>query len=139
MPASRARKIIARQVRPVWGLKDPRTLLTYQSWKPYLNEAANITYVFVHRPFEDCVRSLARRDKLKLSTARRILLPYLRSFKYYRRKLGANPNRIIDVYFSKMLKNPLPVVQKINRRLGKKPNANLQVVKKFLNPNLKHF
>ncbi|MEH7383777.1 hypothetical protein V7138_25210 [Bacillus sp. JJ1533] len=62
-PSEQIHAFLSNQVKPVWGLKDPRTLLTFEIWKPYFKEIADITYVFVHRPFESSVCSLDYREK----------------------------------------------------------------------------
>ncbi|MED4206756.1 sulfotransferase family protein [Neobacillus mesonae] len=138
-PATKIKKFIQNNKKPVWGLKDPRTLLTLDIWKPYLEEAADITYIFVHRPFDASVRSLANRDRNGIGTATQILTSYLKNLYHYRHTYGIPNGKIIDVSFQDLLINPEPFVRKVNRRIGNSVDNNLNQVKQFLDSTLKKF
>ena len=46
-PATRIRTFLKQHVKPVWGLKDPRTLLTFEIWKPFFKRLLILpTYLF---------------------------------------------------------------------------------------------
>ncbi|NWQ42672.1 sulfotransferase family protein [Bacillus sp. EB106-08-02-XG196] len=136
---SKIRTFIEKNQKPIWGLKDPRTLLTFELWKPYLEEAADITYVFVHRPFEASVRSLANRDRNTIGTANLILIPYLKNLYHYRHNYGLPPEKIIDVSFQDFLNNPEDFVSQINKKNGNPPDYRLKEVKEFLDKKLKTY
>ncbi|WP_264739375.1 sulfotransferase [Cytobacillus firmus] len=136
---SKMRTFLSENVKPVWGLKDPRTLLTFEVWKPVLEEVADITYVFIHRPFEASVRSMANRDRKGIENASQILTPYLKNLYHYRHTYGLPAENIIDIHFEDMLKNPEPFVRKFNEKIGNSPGYNLKEVEKFLDKGLKNF
>ncbi|KON88348.1 hypothetical protein AF332_17085 [Sporosarcina globispora] len=136
---SKIRNFLAENVKPIWGLKDPRTLLTFEVWKPLLEEVADITYVFIHRPFEASVRSMANRDRKGIVYASQILTPYLKNLYHYRHTYGIPSENIIDVYFEDMLTNPKPLVKKFNEKIGNSAGYNLKEVEKFLEKDFKKF
>lgn len=139
-PRANMRKFIEEHKRPAWGLKDPRTLLTFDWWKPMLEEETeSITYVFVHRPFNASVRSLAKRDRIKLVTARKILTPYLRRFYHYRHTSGLDTAHILDVNYDKLLIDPGSFVREINLKFGRNPEYRMGDVREFLDTDLKHY
>jgi hypothetical protein len=139
IPAAKIRTFIRENMKPVWGLKDPRTLLTFEFWKPYFEEVSDITYVFVHRPFDASVRSLAQRDKNSIINATQILTPYLKNLYHYRHTYGLPDEKIIDINFLDLLKNPEPLVRKLNNEIGNPLNHKLDEVCAFLDNRLKHF
>lgn len=138
-PSVKIRAFIEKNDKPVWGLKDPRTLLTFEIWKPYLEEVADIVYVFVHRPFESSVHSLAYRDRITIGNAGQILTPYLVNLYYYRHIYKLPPEKIIDVYYEDIIKNPEPFVIKFNEEIGYPPDNNINKIREFLDNNLKKF
>lgn len=133
------KNFIAEHEQPVWGLKDPRMLLTFKLWKPYFEKRADITYIFVHRSFESSIKSLAFRNNISEKNAREILLPYLLQLHYYRFNFGLNKNDIIDINFEELVEDPKPFVAKVNQRIGQKPYSNLDKVEAFLDHKLKSF
>ncbi|WP_034672144.1 sulfotransferase family protein [Ectobacillus panaciterrae] len=138
-PKDEIRSFLTTQIKPIWGLKDPRTLLTFDIWKPYLVEIADITYVFIWRPFESSALSLAHRDKLDLNVATSILTPYYNNFKYYRNQLEKAGQEIVDIHFDDLLNKPEVFVKEINLKLCQDPHHNLDIVKSFLDETLRHF
>ncbi|MBG9443570.1 glycosyl transferase group 1 [Cytobacillus firmus] len=136
---SKMRAFLSENIKPVWGIKDPRTLFTFEVWKPLLEEVADITYVFIHRPFEASVRSMANRDRKGTGNASLILTPYLKNLYHYRHTFGLPAETIIDVYYEDMLKNPEPYVRKFNEKIGNSPGYRLKEVKNFLDKDLKNF
>ncbi|PFI73611.1 sulfotransferase family protein [Bacillus cereus] len=126
-------------IQPIWGLKDPRTVLILDIWKPYLEKIADITYVFIWRPIEECVASLTYRDNMNLDTARKILETYLMNLKYYREQLKKENKDIVDVYFQEFLEKPEIFVKQVNLRINQPCDHNLDIVKEFLDKKLKHF
>lgn len=138
-PAIKLLTFIKNNRQPIWGLKDPRALLTFEVWKPYLEEAADITYVFVHRPFDASVRSLANRDHNGIGLATQILNPYLKNLYHYRHTYGIPAEKIIDVSYQDLLGDPKPFVNNVNQRIGSPPHANLDKVQQFLDLTLKKF
>lgn len=130
---------LSTHVKPVWGLKDPRSLLTLEIWKPYLDKASSVTYIFVHRPFEASVCSLARRNNIKRVEAIDILTPYLKNKYDYRHFLNVKKQDIVDVHFEDLINNPVPFIGEINKRLGREPHYNLAKVKEFLDASLVNF
>lgn len=139
IPAIKIRTFLSNHMKPVWGLKDPRTLLTFEFWKPYFEEVADTTYVFVHRPFDASVQSLAHRDKNGIGNATQILTPYLKNLYHYRHTSGLPAENIIDVYYEDLLKNPEPFVRKLNEKIGNPANHKLDEVKAFLDKRLQNF
>jgi hypothetical protein len=133
------RSFIRENMKPVWGLKDPRTLLTFEFWKPYFEEVAEINYVFVHRPFDASVQSLARRDKNGIGNATQILTSYLKNLYHYRHTYGLPAEYIIDIYYQDLLKNPEPFVRLLNEKIGNPANHKLNEVCGFLDNRLKNF
>ncbi|WP_042357264.1 sulfotransferase family protein [Bacillus rubiinfantis] len=138
-PAAPIQAFIENNKKAIWGLKDPRTLLTFEIWKPYLEEAADITYVFVHRPFEASVSSLTSRDRISTGHALSILTPYLKNLYHYRHNYGIPASRIIDVNFQDIVRNPEPFVREINTNIGMPTDYQLNEVKQFLDLSLKKF
>ncbi|MGM0876145.1 MAG: sulfotransferase family protein [Bacillota bacterium] len=139
MNKSHIRQFIKVNQLPIWGLKDPRTLLTYDIWKPYLEETSDITYIFVHRPFKESIMSLVRRNHFSIKKSRKILTPYLNNKKRLRKRLEDEGADIIDVNFEYLLKNPEIFVEEINKRTNQNPDYHLVNVKKFLDTKLKKF
>ncbi|MGM0876124.1 MAG: sulfotransferase family protein [Bacillota bacterium] len=138
-PAKDIRQFLTAHAKPVWGLKDPRTVITFEVWKPNFLNITNITYVFVHRPFHSSVRSMAHRDGISLQEAKKVLITYLGNLDFYRHALAQEKADIIDVHFEQLLKKPDSFVRDINQRIGRKPEENLEKVKGFLDAHLKHF
>jgi hypothetical protein len=139
LSVAKIRTFIEKNMKPIWGLKDPRTLLTFELWKPYLEEVTDITYVFVHRPFESSVRSLASRDRNTIGTANLILTPYLKNLYHYRHNYGLPPENIIDVSYQDILNNPEAFVRQINEKNGNPPDHRLKEVKVFIDKKLQNF
>lgn len=138
-PVAKIRSFLKQHVKPVWGLKDPRTLLTFEIWKPFFEEVADITYVFVHRPFEASVRSLAHRDRYGIGTATQILTPYLKNLYHYRHNFGLPSEKIVDVNYQEILHNPEPLIRRLNEINGNPPDHRLGEAQEFLDNSLKKF
>jgi hypothetical protein len=136
---SKIRSFIQKNKKPIWGLKDPRTLITFELWKPYLEEATDITYVFVHRPFEASVRSLANRDRNTIGGANLILTPYLKKLYHYRHNYDLPSEKIIDVSYQDILNNPETFVSQINNILGNPHDFRLKEASEFLDKRLRTF
>ncbi|MDR4926176.1 hypothetical protein [Peribacillus simplex] len=96
----------------------------------------DITYVFVHRPFEASVRSLANRDGMSIEEATGILIAYQKNKVYF---ITSDKKDIIDVYFEELVKDPSPFVHKINLRTGREPDYKLDKVLEFIDERLKYF
>jgi hypothetical protein len=139
IPEAKIRTFIEKNMKSVWGLKDPRTLLTFEFWKPYFEEVAEIYYVFVHRPFDASVRSLAYRDKNGIGNASQILTPYLKNLYHYRHTYGLPSEYIIDIHYLELLKNPEPFIQELNEKIGNPANHKLEEICEFLDNRLKKF
>lgn len=131
--------LLNKNIKPIWGLKDPRMALTFNIWKPYLETIADITYVFVWRPIEECAASLVDRDDMNLDIATKILKVYLMNLKYYREQLEKENKDIVDIHFQEILEKPEIFVREINLRINQPYNHNLNIVKEFLDEKLKHF
>lgn len=127
------------QVKPIWGLKDPRTTLTLELWKPHLEEIAHITYIFAWRPIEECINSVVKGYKWDRSTAQALVEHSYANLTYFRETLEKENNDIIDTHFHSFLENPEVFVQQINQRLDQEGHTNLEIVKEFLDRKLKHF
>jgi hypothetical protein len=138
-PEDQIRSFLINQIKPVWGLKDPRTTLTFDIWKPFLEEFANITFIFVWRPIEESINSLIFRDGFDLNTASTILGAYHANLKQFRCELEQEKKDIIDISFSDLLKNPEEFVKEINVRINEKNDRNIEFVRAFLDKKLKHF
>ncbi|MGE7890737.1 sulfotransferase family protein [Bacillus cereus] len=130
---------ISKHVKPLWGLKDPRMILTFDIWRPYLNSLGDITYIFTWRPIRESVSSLINRDKIDKQTATSILTRYHENLIYYRNLLEQENRDIIDVHFDKLLEKPEKIVKEINCRIGRDNYYNLERVIDFLDKRLKHF
>jgi len=130
-------EFIKKNQRPVWGLKDPRFMLTFPLWKEPLEQFAKVTYIFVHRPFIESVYSLAYRDRISIQKSKKVLKPYLLNKNKFRKQLEAEQADIIDVTFLELISQPEKFVSKINRRLGQKESANLEKVTCFIDKRLK--
>ncbi|MGM7702951.1 glycosyltransferase [Pseudalkalibacillus sp. Hm43] len=131
--------LLNTQKREFWGLKDPRTLLTFDIWKPLFEKVANITYIFVHRPFEESVKSISKRNNVPLSQSVKILSPYLENYYYYRDQLYSENADVIEVEFNDLLTDPSQFVAEINQRMGESPLCNMEKVEDFLDLKLKNF
>ncbi|WP_223829991.1 sulfotransferase family protein, partial [Paenibacillus arenilitoris] len=138
-PEVTIRSFLSTQKKTLWGLKDPRTLITFEIWKPYLEEISSITYIFIHRPLNASASSLARRNGIDLITAREILSPYLTNLNYYRSLLYKDKKDVIDVSYDDLLIIPEVFVSKINQRIGQIREHNIDKVKSFLDERLRHF
>lgn len=131
---------LKKQVKPIWGLKDPRTLLTFEFLYPYFQEiSADITYIFVHRAYQSSVKSLAHRDHISDKRADKILSQYSDNFNYFRHHFGIQENQIIDVHFEDVVKDPTTFVQQLNKKIGRVPNNRIENVKSFIDKKLKKF
>lgn len=133
------RSFLLNQKKPIWGLKDPRTVLTFDIWKSHLEDIADVTYVFVWRSLEESAQSLARRHKYDLVAAREILAAYYENLMYFREKLEKENRDIVDVQFDNLLDKPEDFIKQINHRINQPSDHNLDVIKKFLDKQLKHF
>jgi hypothetical protein len=133
------RSFLLNQKKPIWGLKDPRTVLTFDIWKSHLEDIADVTYVFVWRSLEESAQSLAHRQKYDLVAAREILSAYFENLMYFREKLEKENRDIVDVQFNKLLDRPEDFIKQINLRINQPSDHNLDVIKKFLDKQLKHF
>jgi len=138
-PKSEILSFILEQEQVIWGLKDPRITLTFDIWRPHLEEFSDITYVFVWRPIEESIRSLSHRNKIDLTTARTILEPYLINLRCYREELEKDNKDILDINFKDILDEPENFTKQINLRINQKQDHHLNLVKKFLDQKLKHF
>ncbi|AAT59871.1 MULTISPECIES: sulfotransferase family protein [Bacillus cereus group] len=130
---------LSKHIKPLWGLKDPRMILTFDIWKPCLNQLEDITYIFTWRPIQESVSSLVNRNKIEEQTATSILTRYHENLLYYRNLLEQENKDIIDIHFDKLLESPEKFVKEINYRIGNKNHNNLDKVKNFLDKKLKHF
>lgn len=130
---------LSKHIKPLWGLKDPRMILTFDIWKPCLNQLEDITYIFTWRPIQESVASLVNRNKFEEQTAASILTRYHENLLYYRDLLEQENKDIIDIHFDKLLESPEKFVKEINYRIGNKHHNNLDKVKNFLDKKLKHF
>ncbi|MEN3130553.1 sulfotransferase family protein [Bacillus albus] len=130
---------LKKHIKPLWGLKDPRMILTFDIWKPHLNLLGNITYIFTWRPIQESVSSLVNRNKIDEQTAVNILTRYQENLIHYRKQLEQENKDIIDVHFDKLLESPEKIVKEINCRIGKDNYHNLDNVTNFLDKKLKHF
>lgn len=139
IPHKRVSNFLFHHVRPVWGIKDPRMIITFDFWKKHLERVSDVTYIFVHRPFEESVLSLAHRDHITREKAQTILLPYLKNKDRIRKMLLEEQADIIDVHFHELLNDPQSFVSEVNKRLGNKPDYRLDSVIKFLDKSLKNF
>ncbi|KAF0817849.1 MULTISPECIES: sulfotransferase family protein [unclassified Cytobacillus] len=138
-PEKDVQNFLSAHVKPIWGLKDPRTVITFEVWNPIFLNISDITYIFVHRDLNSSIRSMANRDGISLEKAEKVLKPYLINFIFYRHMLAKRKSDIIDVHYEQLLKKPDLFVKNINQRIGRKPNENLEKVKSFLDIHLKHF
>ena len=138
-PIKEIRSFLLTQIKPIWGLKDPRTTLTFDIWKPYFEEIADVTYIFVWRSLEESICSLSSRDKLDLVSARTILEFYLNNLNFYRDLVKKENKDVIDIHFNNLLDNPEDLVKQINLRINQKQDQNLDLIKQFLDKRLKHF
>lgn len=130
---------LSKHIKPLWGLKDPRMILTFDIWKPFLNQLEDIIYIFTWRPIQESVSSLVNRNKIDEQTAVSILTCYQENLLYYRNLLEKENKDIIDVHFDKLLESPEKIVKEINCRIGKDNYHNLDNVMNFLDKKLKHF
>ncbi|PHC03857.1 sulfotransferase family protein, partial [Bacillus toyonensis] len=89
-----SKSIFNKEMKPIWGLKDPRILLTFDVWKSYLEDTSDITYIFVWRPLEESIKSLSYRDNIDLKLANDTLKIYYKNFIYYRTELKRRNNDI---------------------------------------------
>jgi hypothetical protein len=135
----RMEHFLSTHKEPVWGLKDPRLLLTFQLWESFLKVRKEVTYVFIHRPFVSSVKSLSFRDNLSLMQSVEILGPYLDNFYHFRYRLEAQRADILDVYYNELVSNPTSFVKQVNQRLGASPEQNLDKVQAWIDASYKRF
>lgn len=64
---------------------------------------------------------------------------YLDNLKFYREQFEKENKNIVDIDFNNLLDKPEDFIKGINLRINQKPNHNLDVIKKFLDKQLKHF
>ncbi|MGX5386316.1 sulfotransferase family protein [Bacillus thuringiensis] len=131
--------LFRKEKKSIWGLKDPRMLLTLDVWKSYLEEFSKVTYIFVNRPLEESVKSLSYRDNINLNQATKILNIYYKNLIYYRTELLGQKKDIIDINFKNLLEEPEIFVKKMNCRLNQDDDYNLDLIKIFLDIRLKNF
>ncbi|WP_088103476.1 sulfotransferase family protein [Halalkalibacter urbisdiaboli] len=138
-PENDIQRFLAKHAKEVWGIKDPRMMITIDYWKEHLQRHSDISYVFVHRPFRESVLSLARRDHLTRAQARSILKPYLENKQRIKQLLLKEQADVIDIHFHDLLHAPEHFVSELNKRLGHAPTQHLEEVKKFLDKSFKNF
>jgi hypothetical protein len=138
-PHEQVYSFLKNHAKSVWGLKDPRTALTFDIWKLYLEEIANITFIFVWRSIEESIHSLAQRNNFTMDKARTILESYHTNLKQFRSELEQERKDIIDIHFSDLLEKPEEFVKEINVRINQKSDEKIDIVKQFLDVKLKHF
>ena len=139
LPREKLTVFLSRPHSAIWGLKDPRMLLTFELWKPLLPDNSDVTYVFVHRPLGASILSLAYRDGLSIERSAQILSPYSENFYRYRYLLQSEKADIVDIYYESLLEDPKPFVREINARMGHQPYHNLELVCHWLMKTLKRF
>jgi hypothetical protein len=137
LPPKKIESFLLTHVKSKWGIKDPRMMITFDFWKNHLEGVSDVTYVIVHRPFDESIKSLANRDGITEKEARNILKPYLKNKKHFRKMLIKEQKDVIDIHFHDLLKNPKTFVAEVNDRIGNKPNHHLDLVKIFLDNSLK--
>ncbi|MFB5268409.1 sulfotransferase family protein [Paenibacillus enshidis] len=137
LPENEVYSTLLKQAKPVYGLKDPRMVITFDYLKPFLEVLNNITYVFVWRPLDESIQSLAHRSNSDYATAQTILGPYNANLNVHREQLEKENKDIVDIRFADLLENPEDFVKKINQRLNY--NINYDKIKEFLDKDLKHF
>jgi hypothetical protein len=130
--------LLSEEIQPIWGLKDPRALITFDIWKPYLEEIADITYIFVHRPLVESIVSLANRHEISAEITGRILGLYSLNQQNFQTELESENKDIIHIEFSTLLERPETFVEQINVRINQPPHHNLEQVKQFLDKRLKN-
>jgi hypothetical protein len=131
--------LLKKEKKSIWGLKDPRMLLTLDVWKSYLEEFSKVTYVFVNRPLDESIKSLSYRDNMNLKQATKILNIYYKNLIYYRTELLNKKKDIVDINFKNLLDEPEIFVKKMNYRLNQDDDYNLDLIKSFLDISLKTF
>lgn len=136
---TRMERFLSMYQKPVWGLKDPRLLLTFEVWEPFLEVRQDITYVFIHRPFMSSVKSLSFRDHFSLVQSAEILGPYLDNFYCFRYRFEGNEADIIDVHYHQLVHDPKSFVEEVNRRLGAPLEQNLDRVRAWVDAGYKRF
>ncbi|WLR42106.1 sulfotransferase family protein [Bacillus carboniphilus] len=132
-------EFVESQQRNVWGLKDPRTLLTFELWEPFLKKDNDIYYIFVHRDFEESKQSLIKRNGFSPKKANDVLIPYLKKLHYYRHIYLSSEEKIIDVSFDSLVSNPRVFTAHINHLLGHPEEKNFKKVFSFIDQSLKHY
>lgn len=136
---NKMKRLIAEEKRAVWGLKDPRTVLTFECWEPLLTAASTVTYIFVHRPLQESIRSLAKREQISYRRAAEILQPYHQKLQSIKTRLMREQKDFLEVHFSALLRAPETFVAAVNEKLGRRPDERLNEVRLFLDERLKHF
>ncbi|WLR42109.1 sulfotransferase family protein [Bacillus carboniphilus] len=131
-------KFIDYHQRAVWGLKDPRTLLTFELWESYFKRSNDIYYIFVHRDFQESVVSLMKRHQFTEQIAYEILIPYLKRHYYYRHIYLSSNEKVIDISFNDLVSDPSLFTAQMNKILGNPKEENLEKVRSFIEEDLKH-
>ena len=136
---NKMKQLLLSQKKPIWGLKDPRTILTFNIWKPLLEEISEVVYIFLHRDYSSSLRSLSARDNISLEQADQILNVYKTKLNHCRIHSNLSSKQIIDVQFEELIKDPKPFVSEINLLIGKESAHSLNEVRSFLDARLKHY
>jgi hypothetical protein len=66
------------------------------------------------------------------------LTSYLDNLKFFREQLEKENKDIVDIHFNNLLDRPEDFIKEINLRINQIPDHNLDVIKKFLDKQLKN-
>jgi hypothetical protein len=94
--------------------------------------------IFVWRPIEESIHSLAKRNNFTLGKVSTILNAYHINLNQIKSELEKENKDIIDVDYNDLLEQREEFVKKIYIRINRKCNQNLDTIKSFLDAKLKH-
>ncbi|HEV2519026.1 MAG TPA: sulfotransferase [Thermoplasmata archaeon] len=114
--AAEARSLVHRFRSPLWGWKDPWTVLTLELFLPYLDAPH---FVFVRRPKEQVLASLRKRSTAQDSEIAELFDLYQERLARLKDQLRAYP--ILEIDYPQMVEDPGPTVRSLIEFLGLRP------------------
>lgn len=132
--ASKIGEVVKRNMRELWGFKDPRTALTIEALHPYL---PNVHVVRTRRSPKAVAQSLKSRDGMDEAWSLDLCATYNACIDEYLKRYGV-PNITVD--YNRLIENPRAVIDMIIRFLGIHPSQEqVEEAVRLVVPEYRHW
>lgn len=132
--ASKIEEVVKRNIRELWGFKDPRTALTIEALHPYL---PNVHVVRTRRSPKAIAQSLKSRDGMDEALSLELCATYNAHIDEYLKRYGV-PNITVD--YNQLIENPRAVIDRIINFLGIHPSREqVEEAVRLVVPEYRHW